>query len=93
MMRNCQMLKTFGGKKAKLSAVPVAFETEPELKNVVLELVPEPVFPRVLPLTVDDLERYVLHKSSHQRSGKRAVHTMYTYINPSMHGRVHVASI
>ena len=50
------------GKKAKLSAVPVTFEAKPELKNIVLELISEPVFPRVLPLTIDDLERYVLHK-------------------------------
>ena len=78
-MRDCKT-QTFG-KKAKSSAVAVALEAKPELEDIVLKLVSEPMFPRVLPLTIDDLERYVLHKQYN------------VYVYKSMHGQVHVASI
>lgn len=44
------------------SSVSVSLEAEPELQNVVVKLALEPMLPRVLPLSVHNLEPYVLHR-------------------------------
>ena len=79
------------GKKAKLSSVPVAFEAKPELKDIVLKLISEAVFPRVLPLTVDNLERYILHKVV-TKDREREQYNVLIY-KPIHAQTVHVASI
>ena len=60
LVRRCAVCCSVIRKKIFLSPVAISFETEPELKYIIIELTREAVLPGILPLPVNNLERNVL---------------------------------
>lgn len=71
------LLKVHKGKKANtdLSAITISFEVEPQLHDVIVELRAKAFLVRVLPLSINDFEGYVLvgRSSSEAQNGEVTV--------------------